>query len=353
MAVRLQDVASRAGVSVKTVSNVVNGYVHVAPDTRARVEAAVAELGYRPNLFARSLRGGRSGIIALAIPELQVPYFAELAQCVVKEAAAHGFTVLIDQTEGNADHERVVMEGIRDHLIDGLIFSPLALGSRELARQRRDETPLVLLGERVGGGLADHVAIDNVRAAREAVLHLAGQGRRRVAAVGAQRVVRGETAHLRLAGYRAGLEEAGLPWDPGLVARAPSFHRAEGALAMGRLLDGPARPDAVFAFNDLLALGALRACHDRGVRVPDDVAVVGFDDIDDGRYSIPSLSTVSPDKAEIARTAVEFLVSRLGGNAHSPAREVVARHRLVIRESSVDGRGETARSRKDPMVTPA
>lgn len=353
MAVRLQDVAARAGVSVKTVSNVVNGYMHVAPATRARVEAAIAELGYRPNLFARSLRGGRSGIIALAIPELQVPYFAELAQCVVKEAAARGFTVLIDQTEGIADHERLVMDGIRDHLIDGLIFSPLALGSRELARQRRDQTPLVLLGERVGGELADHVAIDNVGAAREAVLHLAGQGRRRVAAVGAQRFVRGETAHVRLAGYRAGLEEAGLPWDPGLVAEAPSFHRAEGAGAMARLLDGPARPDAVFAFNDLLALGALRACHDRGVRVPDDIAVVGFDDIDDGRYSVPSLSTISPDKEEIARTAVGFLVSRLGGNAGSPAREVVARHRLVVRESSAHSRTEAARTPQNPMATPA
>jgi DNA-binding LacI/PurR family transcriptional regulator len=335
MAVRLQDVAARAGVSVKTVSNVVNGYVHVAPATRARVEAAVAELGYRPNLSARSLRGGRSGIIALAIPELRVPYFAELAQCVVKEAGARGFTVLIDQTEGMADHERLVMEGIRAQLIDGLIFSPLALGSRELARQRRDQTPLVLLGERAGGEFADHVAIDNVGAAREAVLHLIGQGRCRVAAIGAQRVASGETAHLRLAGYQAGLEAAGLPWDPALVGRAPSFHRAEGARAMARLLDGPAQPDAVFAFNDLLALGALRACHDRGVRVPDDVAIVGFDDIEDGRYSIPSLSTVAPDKSEIARTAVEFLVSRLGGgNAASPAREVVARHRLVVRESS-------------------
>src|SRR5579875_424077 len=107
MAVRLQDVAVRAGVSVKTVSNVVNGYVHVAPHTRARVEAAVAELGYRPNLSARSLRGGRSGIIALAIPELGVPYFAELAQCVVKAAGARSFTVLIDQTEAVADRERL------------------------------------------------------------------------------------------------------------------------------------------------------------------------------------------------------------------------------------------------------
>lgn len=336
MAVRLQDVATLAGVSVKTVSNVVNGYVHVSPRTRARVEAAVAELGYRPNLSARSLRGGRSGIVALAIPELRVPYFAELAQCVVKEAGARGFTVLIDQTEGIAERERLVVEGIRAHLIDGLIFSPLALGQRELAR-RRDQTPMVLLGERVGARLADHVAIDNVAAAREAVAHLAGQGRRRIAAIGAQDVVRGETAHVRLAGYRAGLERAGLPHDDALVANAPSFHRGDGARAMAQLLDGPIVPDAVFAFNDLLALGALRTCYDRGVSVPDDVAIVGFDDIEDGHYSVPSLSTVSPDKPQIARMAVEFLISRLGGDVLSPARETTVRHRLVVRESSGDG----------------
>lgn len=352
MAVRLQDVAARAGVSVKTVSNVVNGYLHVAPETRARVEAAVAELGYRPNLFARTLRGGRSGIIALAIPELSVPYFAELAECVVKEASTRGFTVLIDQTEGKADHERLVMEGIRGQLIDGLIFSPLGLGSREIS-QRRDQTPMVLLGERVGGELADHVAIDNVAASREAVGHLVSQGRRRVAVVGAQRAASGENARLRLAGYRAALEDAGLPWNPSLIGRAPSYHRAEGAKTMGRLLDGPSRPDAVFAFNDLLALGALRACHDRGVRVPDDVAIVGFDDIDEGRYSIPSLSTISPDKTEIARTAVEFVVSRLGAGAQGPAREVVARHQLVIRESSSHGATQAAPSPHDPVATPA
>jgi DNA-binding LacI/PurR family transcriptional regulator len=333
MAVRLRDVAARAGVSVKTVSNVVNGYVHVSPRTRARVEAAVAELGYRPNLSARSLRGGRSGIIALAVPELGVPYFAELAQCIVKEAESRGFTVLIDQTEAVAERERLVIEGIRAHLIDGLIFSPLALGQRELAR-RRDQTPMVLLGERVGGDLADHVAIDNVRAATEAIAHLLGLGRRRVAAIGAQRAVWGQTAHQRLAGYRTALDQAGLPYDPALIAYSNRYHREDGVRAMARLLDQPVPPDAVFAFNDLLALGALRVCYERGVRVPDDVAIVGFDDIDDGRYSVPSLSTVSPDKEQIARAAVEFLVSRLGGDASSPARQVVARHRLVIRESS-------------------
>ncbi|MGH3170872.1 MAG: LacI family DNA-binding transcriptional regulator, partial [Trebonia sp.] len=175
MAVSLRDVAALAGVSVKTVSNVVNGYVHVAADTRARVEAAVAELGYRPNLSARNLRGGRSGVIAFAVPEIGVPYFAELAQEVVATAGSHGLTVLIDQTEGRVDREQQVLEGIRAHLIDGLIFSPLAVGQLEIA-QRTDTTPLVLLGERDSGGMADHVAIDNVAAAREAVIHLTRLG---------------------------------------------------------------------------------------------------------------------------------------------------------------------------------
>jgi DNA-binding LacI/PurR family transcriptional regulator len=333
--VSLRDVAERAGVSIKTVSNVVNGYVHVAPQTRDRVKVAIAELGYRPNLSARSLRGGRSGIIGLAIPELGVPYFAELAQCMVQAADARGFTVLIDQTEGDQERERLVLRGIRPHLIDGLIFSPLALGSADLA-PRADQTPMVLLGERVTEGAVDHVMIDNVAAAAEAVQHLAAGGRRQIAAIGAQHGARGRTAHVRLTGYRHGLEQAGLAYRPDLVADAEAFHRADGATAMARLLDRDRRdwPDAVFAFNDLLALGALRACYERGVRVPGDVAIAGFDDVDDGRYSIPSLTTVSPDKDQIAQVAVDCLLSRLAGEASAPPRHVTARHRLVIRESS-------------------
>jgi DNA-binding LacI/PurR family transcriptional regulator len=340
MAVRLRDVAAHAGVSVKTVSNVVNGYVHVSAPTRARVEAALVELGYRPNLSARNLRGGRSGIIALAIPEIGVPYFAELAQQVVTAASSRGFTVLIDQTEGEPDRERQVLEGIRAHLIDGLIFSPLASSKQELST-REDTTPLVLLGERGTGGVADHVAIDNVTAAREAVTHLVSLGRRRVAAIGAQHAASLETAHLRQAGYREGLELAGLAYDPALVEYVPAYHRLEGARAMARLLDQPVVPDAVFAFSDLLALGAMRACHDRGFRVPEDIAFVGFDDIDEGRYSVPSLSTVSPDKEQIARLAVELLVSRVEGTADAPheTRQYVARHQLIVRESTVGALG--------------
>ncbi|MFE9693937.1 LacI family DNA-binding transcriptional regulator [Micromonospora sp. NPDC005806] len=329
---RLKDVAERAGVSVKTVSNVVNGYQHVRADTRARVEQAITELNYRPNLSARNLRKGRTGVIALAVPELDIPYFAELARHVVTAAAEHGWTVLIDQTGGGPEQERKAASGIGDHMIDGLIFSPLALTADDLTGL--DGMPMVLLGERVDHGPADHVVVDNVAAAREITAHLVGLGRRRIAAIGAQRTPEGVSARLRLAGYTAALADAGLGYDERLVAPASAWHRADGAAAMRHLLSSGVRPDAVFCFNDTLALGALRALHEAGLRVPEDVAVAGFDDIEDGRFSIPTLSTVAPDKERIARLAVEVLAGRVAGDRDAPPRELVAPHRLALRESA-------------------
>jgi DNA-binding LacI/PurR family transcriptional regulator len=327
----LKDVAARAGVSIKTVSNVVNGYVHVAPDTRARVQDAIDALGYKPNVAARQLRSGRSGVIALALPELQSPYFAEVAGLIVQAAELRSWTVLIDQTDGQADRERNLVAGLRRHAIDGLIFSPLALAGEELAG--RDDTPMVLLGERIWHGPADHVAIDNTAAAADATRHLAGLGRRRIAAIGAQDRPSAATAHQRLAGYHVALDEAGLAADPRLIAEVENFHRADGAAAMGRLLDLPEPPDAVFAFNDLLALGAIRMLLTRGLRVPRDVAVAGFDDIEDGRFSTPTLTTIAPDTRQIARLAVDLLAERLE-EAPEPPREIRVGHRLMIREST-------------------
>lgn len=334
MRTTLKDVAELAGVSPKTVSNVVNGYAHVAPSTRERVEAAIARLNYRPNLSARSLRQGRTGVIALAVPELDVPYFAELARRLVSAAAELGWTVLVDQTEGEQERERRVIGGIRDQLIDGLVLSPLALTAEDLA-ERTDATPMVLLGERVHRGPADHVVIDNVAAAREATEHLAGLGRRRIAAIGAQQVAAGVTARVRQQGYQQGLEAAGLEHDEALVASTERFHRADGAAAMAQLLDSGAAPDAVFCFNDLLALGALRTLASRGIRVPDEIAVVGFDGIEEGRYSTPTLSTISPDKEQIAKLAVESLNRQISGQAEpEEPREIFAEYQLIARESS-------------------
>jgi len=333
--VRLRDVADRAGVSVKTVSNVVNGYVHVAPETRSRVQAVLDEMGYRPNLAARHLRTGRTGVIALALPELDNPYFAELTGFVVQAAEEHGWTVLVDQTDGLRDREVLVASGIRNHLIDGLILSPVAIGTEDLVRRGPEDIPLVLLGEKISTGPVDHVAIDNVAAARAATEHLLAQGRTRIAAIGGQPGAPSGVAHLRRRGWEDALLAAGRPTDDGWVAEVPTFRREHGAEAMAALLDRDDPPDAVFCFNDTLALGALRMLADRGLRVPEDVAVIGLDDIQDGRFSVPTLSTIGPDKEYIARTAVRMLAERLGdgGGALAP-RDVRAGFDLVVRGST-------------------
>lgn len=335
MGARLRDVADRAGVSVKTVSNVVHGYVHVSPETRGRVQAALDDLNYRPNLSARSLRRGRSGVIALALPALDMPYFAELTRFVVEAAGERGWTVLIDQTDGLREREQTVTTGVRGHLIDGLILSPVALGADELIRSQED-TPLVLLGERIADGVVDHIAVDNVAASRSATEHLLDGGRRRVAAIGYQADREGASgvAALRRCGYEQALTNRGFRVDDELTPNVKGYRRADGARTMATLFDRVDPPDAVFCFNDLLALGGLRLLADRGIRVPEDVAVIGFDDIEDGRFSSPTLSTVAPDKAAIARIAVQMLHDRISGDTTPPPREVRVGFELVARQST-------------------
>lgn len=335
-AARLEDVARLAGVSAKTVSNVVNDYVHVRPATRTKVQEAIDLLGYRPNVVARNLKNGRSGVIALALPELDAPYFAELAHHVVQESMHRGWTVLVDETGQIRDselraRERSAVAGIREHLIDGVILNPLALDDADV--ERYGSVPLVLLGERLGSHLADHVAIDNQAAAAEATRHLIATGRRRIAVVGAQPRPFGHSARLRLRGYRDALAEAGLRYDPSLVVEALDWRREPGVAAVPGLLALPEPPDAIFCFNDLLALGAVRGLRDAGLEVPGDVAVVGFDDVEESRYATPSLTTVAPDKRAIARLAVEHLARRLEPGAWTPE-EITVGYTLEVRESS-------------------
>ncbi|GAA1560181.1 LacI family DNA-binding transcriptional regulator [Kribbella lupini] len=333
MAATLREVAERAGVSVRTVSNVVNDFHQVADETRAKVQRALDELGYQPNAVARTLRNGRSGLIALVLPELDVPYFAELTRAVIEQAAVAGYTVVVDQTDGDPVREReLVMRGSRAAMFDGLIFNPLALGDADL-RDRPSSTPVVLLGERVVQGGLDHIMIDNVGAAELATRHLIDLGRQRIAAIGDQFDETRRTGQLRTQGFRAALQAAGREVIPELVRPVEFFHRSDGAAAMAELLALPEPPDAVFCYNDLLALGALRTILSRGLRVPEDIALVGFDDIEDGRYSTPSLTTISPDKNQIAQNAVQLLLNRLEGDRSAPA-EISAGYTLELREST-------------------
>ncbi|GAA0574674.1 LacI family DNA-binding transcriptional regulator [Kribbella sandramycini] len=333
MATRLSDVAARAGVSVKTVSNVINDYPHITAHTRAKVEAAIAALDYRPNVSARSLRKGRSDFIALAIPEMASAYFAELGAAFSRAAKKRGITVLIEQTEGESAAEQLVLDGMRGQLIDGIVFSPITSTPAKIGAAASGK-PLILLGERTTGGTFDHVAVDSVQAAFDATTHLISLGRQRIAAIGVGGGGASGTGAVRRKGYRKALKAAGIAHDPALELAGTGYHRLDGAASMRELLALPEPPDAVFCFNDLLALGALRTLADAGLSVPGDVAVVGFDDIEDGRYHSPSLTTISPDKEWLAEHTVALLLERIAGSGEAERRSLTVPYTLEIREST-------------------
>jgi DNA-binding LacI/PurR family transcriptional regulator len=330
MVARLKDVAQLAGVSVKTASNVVNDYPHISPATRTRVQAAIRELRYRPNLSARQLKAGRAGFLTLAVPELETPYFAELASRFTEAATRLGYMLLIEVTGADPAVEQGLLDGMRRHAVDGIIFSPLTVSPDQI-RARVDSVPMVLLGEHTVPDCYDHVAVDSVAACFAMTQHLLVRGRTRIAAIGQQ--PREGTGSVRLQGYRKALEDHGLQYNPDLVVDVARYGRADGRIAMQGLLALPEPPDAVFCFNDLLALGAIRACIDADVAVPGQVAIAGFDDIQEGQFSNPTLTTISTDLQELAAEALRLLLSRLS-DEHRPPVSVTVPWSLLTREST-------------------
>ncbi|MFC7623722.1 LacI family DNA-binding transcriptional regulator [Microlunatus sp. GCM10028923] len=331
MKARQSDVAREAGVSPRTVSNVINGYPHIRPETVARVRAAIEKLNYIPNRSARTLRTGKIGIIGLAVPELTLPYFADLATKITTAAESRGYTILIDITEGKADRERLIAGGLRPHAIDGLILSPLRLRAPEVD-DASDGTPLVLLGEwSEPSSNHAYVGVDNIAAAGAATQHLIELGRKRIAAIGTVPGREGGTASQRFEGYRRAVAAAGLPVRQESVQK---FNRIQGEAAMERLLDSEPRPDAVFCFNDLVAVGALATLRRRGLSVPGDVALIGWDDIREVSYSWPPISSIRADADQIAAIAVEMIIDQLAGNRPAELHRTVG-YSLIARESTV------------------
>lgn len=328
----LKDVAEHAGVSVMTVSNVVNGKRSVSAATRAKVEASIRALGYRPNLSARSLARGRTGVMTLAVPEAGIPYFAELASAIMLAAASHSQTVVIEQTLWDRDRELALLSDARPLLSDALLVYPSTLSEDDIATVSTP-IPVVFFGGSVAFRGADHIIIDNAAAARGATEHLIARGRRRIALIGPLLEPSSTKPNARVLGYREALESAGIPFDPALVMDAPAYHRRDGQRAMERLLDRGCDIDAVFCLSDLVAVGALKALSVRGIRVPDDVAVVGFDDIEEAEFTAPTLTSIRPDKPAIAAAAVRLANERIEDPDGERA-SVIVGEQLIVRESS-------------------
>lgn len=323
--VTMQDVAQAAGVSPMTVSNVVNARPHVKPETRERVLATIQKLGYRVNVAGRNLRTGRTGTIGFAVPEIDNQYFAHLIARVVDEAAERGLRVAIEQTGATRETEIEVVSTSRNRLYDGLLLSTAGLtdGDTDLLQV---DYPIVLLGESLFDAPLDHIIMPNKQGAREATEHLIARGRRKIAYL-----KRPDTDQdPRRSGYLEAIAAAGL--EPILIEIA-ALDIGSSARAVGAALARGLEFDAVAAFTDNLAVGAIRGAADAGLRVPDDLLVTGFDNVPLAALTVPSLTTIAPDHAVTAHTALEFLLERMAGST-VPPRTFTIPHTLIERESS-------------------
>lgn len=326
------DVARHAGVGRRTVSHVVTGFPHVSNDVRERVLRSIEVLGYVPNRAARQLRTGRSGVIALMVPELGVGYFGELGNLIIEEVATRGLGTVVAQTRGSRTRELAEMERIIALQPEGLIVSPLGLTKKDL-ESLTSRTRLAVIGEHFVDSDEGSIAVDNVSASREMVEHLLNSGRRHIVFVGAAGV-EPQFNRMRREGYSQAMENAGL--DANLDIQIDGFTADDGYVCGDQVARSVATGtpiDAVYCVTDEVALGFIRALHDARIRVPDDIAVAAFDDIVEGRFSTPRLTTVAPDKAAIAHLAVNSVLG--GSTTPSPVK-----YSLKLRESTegVQGR---------------
>ncbi|HWU45849.1 MAG TPA: LacI family DNA-binding transcriptional regulator [Humibacter sp.] len=331
MRATVKDVAERAGVSPKTVSNVINGEVFVRDDTRERVEKALKELDYVPNLSARGLRNGRSGVIALSLPDLATPYSGEMAHHFVEAAHARGWGVQIEETATRPEREDELLSRARSHLVDGLILNPVTLADSALARSRA-LPPVVLIGE-VEQNLTDQVRVDSLDAARQMTQLLIDRGATSIAVVGSPQQRATATAEMRIAGYRQALDAAGIPRDDTLELSCPRWTTQSAATVVAEFLADHALPDAFFCFTDSLAIGTVSAIVGSGRRVPEDTLVAGFDDIEASAFTTPALTTVGFDKRAFADAALDRLAMRLR-DRETPPQTILIPHRIIERAST-------------------
>lgn len=327
----MKDVATLADVSPKTVSNVLTGTATVLPHTRERVEAAMRELDYVPNYSARTLRNGRSGVIALALPDLATSFSAAITHHFVQEAHERGLAVQIEETAKVPEREFALLSRARAHQIDGLILNPVTL--EDSAVEHADSLPPVVLIGEVQQRRTDQVCIDSVAAGRDATRHLLERGARRIGVIGAPSDrFHTDTARTRFEGYRQALADAGIAIDQELVGRCDDWTPEEGRRATEELLERT-RPDALFCFTDSMALGGMSALWSAGLRVPGDVLVCGFDDVPDAAVATPPLSTVHFDFGAYAAEALDLLERRSADRAAPVVRRLIP-HRVIERAST-------------------
>lgn len=329
MAVTIHDVAHLARVSPATAGRALGGYGYVSAQARARVEAAARTLGYVPNSVARALASGVSGVIGLVVGDIENPFFAAAARGLADIVEARGYTVLLANSDEDEAREQAAVAALRARQVDGLVVTPHSSSASPHLEAALAAAPVVLLDRTVRGLAVDAVTVDNVAGARAAIEHLLEYGHRRIGIVTDEPVIASSAERLR--GYRAALESAGIAVAPELVSIGGSS-RAEGYRAAQALLALDPRPTALFSANNFMTVGTMHALRDAGLRLPHDVSLVGFDDLEWTTLIDPPLTVVAQPAGELGSEAGRRILARLDGATGRPKR-VRLETELILRGS--------------------
>jgi LacI family transcriptional regulator len=334
--VTIKDVARSSGVSSMTVSRVINGSEHVRPVTRQRVERAIAELGYVPSRLARGLTRQKTGTLALIVPDVANPFFTLIVRGAEDVARRAGYRIILCDTRADLAIEREVIEEMIAHRVEGIAIAPVSDRSRgHLERLARFGVQFVLIDRTVPGVESDVVVGDSVAGAQRLVEHLISRGHRRIGFITEAADV--STARDRRQGYEAALAAAGLALDPSLIVSS-TVDPAGGFDGMRRLLELEEPPTAVFTVNNLVAVGAIEAVRAHDLEVPDDVALVCFDDIEYASRLYPFLTVMAQPAETLGAFGTQLLLERIEGRAPEQPRVVVLPAQFVVRKSCGDGR---------------
>jgi len=327
----IKDVARLADVSTATVSHVINETRYVSDELRARVLEAMETLDYRPNVLAQGLRGGETHTIGLVVPDNANPFFAEVSRAVEDVGFARGYSVILCNTGDDLERERAYIDVLVAKQVDGIIFIAAGDHHEHLDELTRRSVPLVLADRDVDLTDADVVLVNNERGGYEATKHLLDLGHRWIGCIAGPSEATPSAD--RVEGYVRALREARVPVEDAAIETG-DFRYQGGEAAAERLLGGSERPTAIFACNDLMAIGALRAVRGAGLSVPHDISVVGYDDIPLASAMSPALTTVAQPVDQLGALSTELLLSRIENGSVGTAQRIMLETRLVIRGSS-------------------
>lgn len=331
--VTIKEVAQDAQVSTTTVSHVINNTRFVEPETRDRVMAAMQKLGYHPNSLARSLRSGVSKTIGLIVPDAANLFFAEVARKIEDDGYRQGYSVILCNSDNNPQKQTNYINTLLTKRVDGVIFISSGGRVEDLLKFSANQIPVVVADRDVPQELADIVLLDNEQAGFDATRHLIDLGHTVIACITGPDDL--SPSMQREKGYRRALREAGIPYQQDQII-AGDFSFKSGEAAAQKLLSVKHRPTAIFALNDMMAIGAMTALRKAGLSVPEDVSIVGFDNIELASAVNPALTTIAQPIDEIARQATELLIHRLLGSRIGKNQRVILKAGLIRRESTAE-----------------